>query len=118
MTNEELHNRIRSALIMLADGHAFRVGELFFSCKDNLHFSVSGETHNNLLENVTQQSALVELNDIKTLFTSMVNSSKELSEFIKDRHIEYLLGYDYGMGSILICSEINGQVIWKQTLKK
>lgn len=109
----EFKNRIRNAIILIDDGHSFRVGDITFSCKDKIHFIVSGWTHNNLLENVTKHSALAELNDIKSLFSRMVEASDELADFIKDRQIDYSFGYDYGMGSIGICSEKSGQLKWE-----
>lgn len=118
MTEEELQHRIKSALILLSDGHPFKVGDLTFGCKDKTHFSVSGWTNNNLLENVTQQSALAELKDIKSLFSKMVDTSKELADFVKGRQVEYYLGYDYGMGSIGICNEKSGQLKWETELRQ
>ena len=114
MDKEELKHRIRTALVLLADGHSLKVGDLTFGCKDKKHFSVTGWTNNNLLENVTRQSALTELNGIKSLFSKMVNVSNELYEFTKDKQIEYYLGYDYGMGGLGICYEKDGQVIWEK----
>ncbi len=118
MNAEELQHRIKTALILLTDGHALNVGDLTFGCKDKKHFSVSGWTNNNLLENVTTQSSLTELKDIKSLFSKMVDASIELSEFIKDKQIEYYLGYDYGMGGVGICHEKDGQVIWETELQE
>ena len=88
LNSEELKHRIKSAIILLSEGHSFKVGDLTFRCKDKTHFSVSGWTHNYPLENVTQESALTELKDIKSLFSKMVGASKELSDFIKGRLIE------------------------------
>lgn len=116
MDTEELKHRLRTALILLADGHSFKVGDLTFGCKDKKLFSVSGWTNNNLLENITRQSTLTELNEIKSLFSKMVDASNELSEFIKDKKIEYYLGYEYGMGGLVICHEKDGQVIWEKNL--
>jgi len=118
MDTEELKQRIKTALILVADGHSLNVGDLTLGCKDKKHFSVSGWTNNNLLENVTRQSALAELTDIKSLFAKMVDASYELSEFIKGRQIEYHLGYDYGMGGIGICFEKDGQIIWETELRE
>ena len=118
MKTEDLQNRIKTALILLADGHSLNVGDLTFGCKDKKHFTVSGWTSNILLENVTQQSALTNLKDIKSLFSKMVDTSSELSEYIKDKVIEYYLGYDYGLGGIGICYEKNGHVIWETDLKE
>ena len=116
MDTEELQHRIKTALILLADGHSLNVGDLTFGSKDKKDFSVSGWINNNLLENVTRQSALTELKDIKSCFSKMVDASNELSEFIKDKQIEYYLRYDYGMGGLGICYEKDGQVIWEVEL--
>ncbi|UEG51283.1 hypothetical protein LK994_07345 [Ferruginibacter lapsinanis] len=117
MDTEELKHRINNALILLADGHSLKVGDLTFGCRDKTNFSVSGWTNNILLENVTRQSALTELNDIKSLFSKMVDTSNELADFIKNKQIIYYLGYDYGMGSIGICNKKNGQLKWETELR-
>jgi hypothetical protein len=117
MTKEELDHRIKTAIILLSDGHAINVGDLSFGCKDKNHFSVTGWTNNNNLESVTRQSAINELQEIKSLFSKMVASSSELADFIKVRQVEYYLGYDYGMGAIGICSEKKGELNWETILK-
>ncbi len=117
MDTEELRQRIKTALTLVADGHSLNVGDLTFSFKDKKHFLVNGWTNNNLLENVTRQSALNELTEIKSVFAKMVDTSNELSEFIKGRKIEYHLGYDYGIGGIGICFEKDGQIIWETQLQ-
>jgi hypothetical protein len=68
------------------------------------------------LENVTQQTSLTELEEIKSLFAKMVVASKDLADFIKDKQIEYYLGYDDGKGSIGICREVNEQITWETVL--
>ncbi len=71
----------------------------------------------NDLENLTKQSALSELAEIKMLFTKMTISSNELADFLKNRQIEFCLGFDYGMGAIGICKETNGHFTWETDLK-
>ena len=53
MDTEEFRNRVRSALRLLPDGQAFKVGDLTFDFTDTTHFLVSGWTNNNRLENET-----------------------------------------------------------------
>jgi len=48
---------------------------------------------------------LKELKETKELFKKMINTSNDLREFIEGREIEYVLCYNYGMGSLEICSE-------------
>ena len=48
----------------------------------------------------------------------MANTSKELNEFIKDKQINYYLGYDdNGKCGIGICNEIDGLINWETNLK-
>lgn len=117
MNADELQHRIKNAIILLADGHSLKVGDLTFRCKDKNHLSVTGWTLKNDLVNVTKQSALGELADIKTIFTKMTIASNELADFIKNRQIEYCLGFDYGMGAVGICKETNGHLTWEADLK-
>ncbi|MFY0592959.1 hypothetical protein [Roseivirga sp.] len=118
MNEEELKHRIRSAFVILQDSNSFKVGDLTFSAKDKNSFSITGWTIKNELKNITKRSALNELNEIKLLFTKMVQVSSELSDFIDQRQIEFNLGYDYGLGGIGICSEIDGQIKWKTEIKE
>jgi hypothetical protein len=118
MNEEELKHRIRNALVILRDHNSFKVGDLTFSAKDKSSFSVTGWTIKNELKNVTKRSALNELNEIKSLFKKMVQVSPELSVFVDQRQIEFNLGYDYGMGGIGICSEIDGQIKWETEIKE
>ena len=116
MEKEEPISRIKSAIPLLMEGHYFKVGELTLGHHEYKQFTVAGATHNNYLENVTKQSAEAELQDIKALFSKMVNAAPELNDFILDKQIEYSLWSDYGKGSIEICSEKDGQIKWKTRL--
>ena len=118
MNEEELHQRIKNAIILLEDGHPFMVGDLTFGCSNNSHFSVTGWTLCNDLKNLTEHKALIELNEMKTLFNKMTSVSSNLREFIKDRQVQFSLGYDYGKGGLEICNEMNGQIQWTIELEK
>jgi hypothetical protein len=118
MNEEELHHRIESAIILLEDGHPFKVGDLTFGCINENNFSVTGWTLCNDLKNLTKHKALIELNETKILFNQMKSVSPALTNFIKDRQIQYSLGFDYGMGAIEICSETNGNIKWTTELEQ
>jgi len=118
MNEEELHQRIKDAIILLEDGHPFKVGDLTLGCSNEVHFSVTGWTLCNDLKNLTKHRALIELDETKTLFNKMTSVSSDLTDFIKDRHVQFSLGYDYGMGSLEICYETNGQIQWTTELEK
>ena len=116
MDNQELELRIKNAIILLTDGHPYKVGDLTFGSKDKNHFSVTGWTLTNDLKNITKENAVKELNEIKDLFKRMTSVSKQLSDFIENKRIEYHLGFDYGMGALGICTETNGEVKWEADL--
>jgi hypothetical protein len=116
MEKQELELRIKNAIILLSDGHPFKVGDLTFGTKDKDHFSVTGWTITNDLKNITKESATKELMEIKDLFKRMTSVSKELSNFIENKKLEYHLGFDYGMGAIGICTEKDGQLKWETDL--
>lgn len=113
MNEVELKNRIKNAIVLLTDGHSYKVGDLTFGCRDKIHFSVIGWTLMNDLSNVTKDSALLELKEIKELFKNMTSASVELADFVNKRQIEYYLAYNDGMASFEICSEIDGQFTWE-----
>ncbi len=118
MKEIELQHRIKNALIIIAENKPFKVGDLIFNSKNENHIEISGFTLRNAIESLNNENALRELEEIKSLFLKMVNFSSELQSFIKDREIEYSLIFDYGMGSLKICSECNGQIEWQMELNK
>ena len=118
MDKEELKNRIKNTIVLLGEGHHIQVGNLTLSSKGKSLLTVEGWTNNNYLENVTKQSALAELKDIKDLFLKMVDASSDLADFIQKKQIEYSLGYDYGMGSIAICRDKDEKIFWETDLKE
>jgi hypothetical protein len=116
MDKQELEHRIKNAIILLSGGHSFKVGDLTFGSKNKNHFSVTGWTQTNDIKNITEASAISELNEIKSLFKRMTSASKELSEFIENKKLEYHLAFDYGMGAIGICTEFDGDLKWEADL--
>jgi hypothetical protein len=118
MDEIELQHRIKNALIIVAENNPFKVGDLIFSSKNEMHFNVSGSTMKNSIESLTHETVIKELDEIKTLFLKMVNLSTELQSFIKNRKLEYSLIFDYGMGSLGICTESDGKVKWHMELNR
>ncbi|MDO3695987.1 hypothetical protein QVZ41_14135 [Wenyingzhuangia sp. chi5] len=113
MTEEHVKHRINNALTLLKEGNRFTVGELLFESISINEFSVTGWSINNNLNNISKQSAISELNEIKSLFEKMIIISPELSAFLKNKLIKYHLNFDTGKASIKICSEISGKIKWK-----
>jgi len=116
MNKEELLSRIKAAIVLLPDGHTLKIGDLSLSCSDKNHLAVKGWTIHNL-DSMNKQIALSELQEIKSLFINMVDASSNLKDFINGMQIEFYLGYDYQLGSVGICSEINGEIKWETLLR-
>lgn len=105
--------RIKTAMEFLKDGKSFKVGDLRLGMDDGSHMYVTGWSQYSNIENLTKHQALRELEEIKILFQRMIDVSQELKEFIRDKIIKYNLAFDYGMGAIGICSELEGIVKWE-----
>ncbi len=119
MENEEFQHRIKNAIVLLKDGHPYKVGDMTFQCQNSNHFSVTGWSLKTDIKNITKSNALHELKEIKEIFKRMVLDSQQLFDFLKGREVEYLLCFDdFGKAGIDICSEINGLIEWKVILKE
>jgi hypothetical protein len=116
MNEKELTDRIKNAIILLQDGHSFKVGDLTFRCDNQNNFFVSGWLESYDLKNISKTRALNELNETKELFAKMLSASPDLRKFIKDRNLEYSVSYNYGMGIIELCREKNENIDWRTKL--
>jgi hypothetical protein len=116
MNEKELTDRIKNAIILLQDGHSFKVGDLTFGSDNKNNFFVSGWAESYDLKNISKTRALNELNETKELFSKMLSASPDLRKFIKDRNLEYSISYNYGMGSLELCKEKNGNIEWTTEL--
>lgn len=116
MNEKELTDRIKNAIILLSDGHSFKVGDLTFGCDNQNNFLVSGWVESFDLKNISKTRALNELTETKQLFLKMLAASNDLKKFIENRNIEYSLCYNYGMGILELCRERNGIIEWTTEL--
>lgn len=112
----EILGRIKTAIEFLKDNLPFRVGELYMGIDESGLLNITGASKAIDLKNITKQRALEELGEIKLIFQKMVSISPELRVFISDKQIKFNLDFDYGMGDIRICSEIDGVLKWQVEL--
>ena len=109
-----MRNRIKTAIEFLKGGQSFNIDDIRLGLNEGGDIEVAGWSQYTNLENLTKDSSLRELDEIKYLFSEMIMSSPELRKFIQEKYIEYSLYYDdYGKASISICSEKNGVLKWK-----
>lgn len=104
-------SRIKATLEFLKDSQGFNVGGLFVSRTDNI-IHVAGSTNYSFIENLNKRIAITELENTKAEFNDYVEALPEFQEFMKNKEIKYYLILDYGKGSIPICSEKKGEIIW------
>ena len=57
MDKKELQERITNAIVLLTNGHSFKVGDLTFQSRKN-YFSVTGWTLKNDLKNITKKTVV------------------------------------------------------------
>jgi len=117
MDKKELQERITNAIVLLTDGHTFKVGDLTFKSQKDC-FSVTGWTLKNDLKNITKKTALTELKETKDLFNKMCVAAPELSDFLVGKEIKYHLSFDCGKGGVGICNEMNDEIKWITDLKE
>jgi hypothetical protein len=110
---EEILSRIKTAIEFLKDGLPFKVGDLYLNINEDNILNVTGASQYIHLENITQQNALKELDEIKSIFEKMIFVSPELKKMVNGKKVKFNLDFDYGMGDIRICSEKDGIVTWQ-----
>jgi hypothetical protein len=107
-----MNTRINNALILLKDGASYQVGSLHLRMKDEKTLLVFGETNYSDLSFLTKKKALDGLNELKFIFGSILENSKDFSAFVKNKEIEYILMESLEKGGDAICSEQNNVITW------
>jgi hypothetical protein len=110
-------NRIKAAVEFLLEGRPFTVENLTLGINEENDFYVTGWSQYANLENLTKSIASDELNGIKEQFADMLKNSPDLTDFILGKSVKYNLAFNYGMGSLGICSEKDGVLTWHVSLK-
>jgi hypothetical protein len=109
-----MENRLKIALEFLKDRQSFSVGDLRLGIDNYDCLVVTGWSKYSNFTNLTKKNSIQELEEIKSLFSEMLNSSADLKKFAEKKCIEYVLSFDdYGKASIDICSENNGVLKWQ-----
>ena len=68
MDKEELQHRIKNAIVLLTDGHSFKVGDLTLKCQND-YFDVTGWSLKSDIKNITKKTALSKLKETKELLS-------------------------------------------------
>jgi len=109
-------SRIKAALEFLKDNQGFKVGGLYLAPREN-EISVVGQTNYNDTDNLNKRIALNELNDIKAEFNDYRELDKDFNSFFENKRIRFCLAYDYGMGGIELCNDLDGKITWSYDIK-
>jgi len=109
-------SRIKAALEFLKDNQGFKVGGLYLAPRVN-EISVVGQTNYNNTDNLNKRIAINELNDIKAEFNDYEELDTEFNSFFENKTVRFCLAYDYGMGGIELCNDLDGKITWSYDVK-
>ena len=108
--------RIQTALEFLKDNQGFKVGGLYLAPREN-EIVVVGQTNYNDADNLNKGIALNELRAIKAEFNDYRDLNADFNSFFNNKTIRFCLAYDYGMGGIELCNDLNGAITWSYVIK-
>jgi len=109
-----MENKIDIAIEYMSENRSFKVGDLRLGANDLNEIEVAGWSNYLDLKNITKQIAFKELQEIKSIFSKMLEGSDNLKSFLIGKNIKYVLYYDdAGKASITICTEENGIIVWR-----
>ncbi len=113
-----MNKKLEIAIEFLKNGQSFTVDDLRLEIVDGNSFVVTGWSRYLNFSSLNKEKSIEELSEIKTVFSSMLETSNNLKDFISDKSIEYKLCFDDGgKASIDICSEKHGILKWLTELK-
>lgn len=89
------------------------VGDVLLGCEGEDELTVTGWTQSTSLARVSKKSALNELRDVKGIYGEIIKACPSLLALAGKKKVWFCLGFDYGMGAIRICTEMNGEIYWE-----
>lgn len=117
---DKMLEKIKNTIKLIKEGFPLcRIGDLYFSLKDQHQLHITDNSSYLHLEYITKQIALQELDEIKNIFIKIVNYSDDIKLFIENKKIVFNLDYDDGgKTSIKVCSEQDGIITWHIDLEE
>jgi hypothetical protein len=113
-----MKDKIQLALAFLSEGKSILIDDFRLEIDSSNTLTVTGWSQFLNFANLSKHSCLRELEEIKSIFLRMIDSSAEFEKFMVGKEVEYILCYDdAGKLSIDICSEKNGIIEWRIELK-
>lgn len=114
--DEDAMERLEVAAASVRDGRSMTVGEVLLGSEDADTLSITGWTRSASIERLSRQTALSELNEVKSIYKEKLKTCPDLPQMAGKKSVRFCLGFDYGMGAIRICSEIDGRLTWEAEL--
>ena len=104
---------LRKKIWLIADGIPLKIENVIIRV-DAGKLLVTYWTQTYYLENVTKSNSLIELDDLKNYFSTLMLQFEELQSLIdlNNLKVEYHIAYDTGKSGVGICSEIDGKLNW------
>lgn len=113
-----MDNRIDRVIEYLKKNETIVIEGLKLTPNDSSELEISGWSSYLDLRNITRTIAIQELQNLKLAFSEMVQASANLSTFISNRRVRYILYYDDGgKASVKLCEEKDGKIEWGSYLQ-
>ncbi|MCF8296695.1 MAG: hypothetical protein K9J13_04045 [Saprospiraceae bacterium] len=111
MNEEQLKERIWR----IADGVPFKLGNMTVRTSEADKLLVTGWTNTIHFENITKDSVMRELRELKESFSELTKTYEDMNSIITGNNliVEFHMAYDdAGKVGIGLCSEIYGKLNW------
>ena len=103
--------RFEVALELRRDGSSFAFEGVSFwiAADDSLHVNIDSSWQ---FENITEQSALNDLERAKSVLAHIVRESPGFANIVDGRQQHFHLGYDAGKSGVELARLIDGKLVW------
>jgi hypothetical protein len=115
--HEPRGSRFALALERLQEGFAFTFRSVGFWIAPDGAIEVRAQT-SWFLENITEQTALNDLQKAEDLLNLLEAESSEFASLTQGRLRRYVLVDDYGMGGVELCRLVDGLLVWSKGFPK
>jgi hypothetical protein len=114
---EQVYSRIDLALERLAECKSFDFGPLTLHVSKDDNKLVANVSSSWILENVTTERALADLEEAKQFVESLGSENAEFAGLLETHPLQFVLVDDYGTGKVEIGRLVEGELVWAKGFK-
>lgn len=107
------NDKFQKLIDNLNAGEFERIGKFHIFLKGNGRIEVRDflPPRYNVISDIPVDRLEIGLKQLKNDFNKMTNQSKLFSDFSLEKGVDFSLNFDYGGGSVTVCSEVDGVII-------